>query len=440
MQTTAPTVVVATLAGLMLSGCVVQPDRAPPVTVETPAGMEVIPGTYAATLSSTQWTLATQANPSLCGQPNVVVDASASYQDGMRHMLRRSFEHVIFVSAVLTPAQLKARRYDGQIVVYQGKATSGFSKARATSDVSIGVTFTIHNQHGVLVEKQISGRGSSKADSLDCLAVKRSIGEAARGALSSIVRDSALALNSTLSPRSAVTRAAPSPPKQGIAAKQGDMGMASPSQTSNTDAPEKKSADAPLPAQTVALAPSSATASPRKLLGDVGVGAEEAFGRGTSAAAGQGGARDDAAAVKWYRLAAEKGYAPAENNLGFFYAEGRGVARDDAEAVRWYRRAADRKYPPAQTSLGMMYQQGRGVPQSDFEALALYSDAANEGYAQAKANLAQMYAEGRGVARDERTANFLLSSIRERPRTGSGIYVDSIADAHASSDQQTMSH
>ena len=154
------------------------------------------------------------------------------------------------------------------------------------------------------------------------------------------------------------------------------------------------------------------------------ISAEEAFARGAAAAAGRGVPKSDAEALKWYRIAAAKGYAPAENNLGFMYAEGRGVPRNDAEAVKWYKRAAARKYPPAQTSLGMMYAAGRGVRQSDFEALALYSSAANQGYGQAKANLAAMYGEGRGVERDAMTATFLLGSVRERPYTGSGVYVE----------------
>ena len=158
---------------------------------------------------------------------------------------------------------------------------------------------------------------------------------------------------------------------------------------------------------------------------DIDIPAEDAFARATAAAAGRGVRKDDAEAAKWFRIAADKGYAPAQNDLGFFYAQGRGVKKDDAEAVKWYRRAADQNYAPGQMSLGMMYAAGRGVAQSDFEALALYSSAANQGYAPATANLAQAYAEGRGIAKDERTAAFLANSVNEKPRKGSGIYVDS---------------
>ena len=58
-------------------------------------------------------------------------------------------------------------------------------------------------------------------------------------------------------------------------------------------------------------------------------------------AEGRGVARDDAEAVRWYRKAAQQGYAIAQTILGFMYAEGEGVTRDDAEAVRWFRKAAE---------------------------------------------------------------------------------------------------
>ncbi|MEG1788763.1 MAG: tetratricopeptide repeat protein, partial [Kiritimatiellia bacterium] len=56
---------------------------------------------------------------------------------------------------------------------------------------------------------------------------------------------------------------------------------------------------------------------------------------------GEGVARDEAEAVKWYRMAAAQGYAAAQYNLGVCYAKGEGVARDTVEAVKWYRKAAE---------------------------------------------------------------------------------------------------
>ena len=40
-------------------------------------------------------------------------------------------------------------------------------------------------------------------------------------------------------------------------------------------------------------------------------------------------------AVKWYRLAAEQGYADAQGNLGAMYAFGRGVLKDYVYAHMW---------------------------------------------------------------------------------------------------------
>ena len=54
---------------------------------------------------------------------------------------------------------------------------------------------------------------------------------------------------------------------------------------------------------------------------------------------GLGLPRDDAAAVRWHRLAADQGNALAELSVGAMYAAGEGVPQDDVEAARWYRRA-----------------------------------------------------------------------------------------------------
>ena len=48
---------------------------------------------------------------------------------------------------------------------------------------------------------------------------------------------------------------------------------------------------------------------------------------------GYGVPQDYAEAVKWYRLAAEQGYARAQYNLGVMYDNGRGVLKTSKEAV-----------------------------------------------------------------------------------------------------------
>ena len=76
----------------------------------------------------------------------------------------------------------------------------------------------------------------------------------------------------------------------------------------------------------------------------------------------------EAEAARWYRLAAEQGYAKAQVNLGARYHEGVGVAKDASEAARWWRLAAQQGEVPAQLNLGQMYGNGEGVVRDPVEA------------------------------------------------------------------------
>jgi len=55
---------------------------------------------------------------------------------------------------------------------------------------------------------------------------------------------------------------------------------------------------------------------------------------------GQGVGLDYAEAMKWNRLAATQGDAPAQLNLGVMYANGKGVVRDYVRAHMWFNLAA----------------------------------------------------------------------------------------------------
>jgi len=56
-------------------------------------------------------------------------------------------------------------------------------------------------------------------------------------------------------------------------------------------------------------------------------------------------AQDYTKAVKWWRRAAEQGFAEALNNLGMMYGNGDGVPRDSVQAHKWFDLAASR-HPP----------------------------------------------------------------------------------------------
>jgi len=129
---------------------------------------------------------------------------------------------------------------------------------------------------------------------------------------------------------------------------------------------------------------------------------------------GQGVPQDYAAAVKWYREAAEQGFAEAQYNLGMMYYTGEGVPQDYAEAAKWYLKAAGQGIASAQFYLGLMYDRRQGVPQNFAEAVKWYRMAAEQGNAEAQYNLGMMYFAGLGVPKDYAVAHmwFHLATSR----------------------------
>jgi TPR repeat protein len=92
---------------------------------------------------------------------------------------------------------------------------------------------------------------------------------------------------------------------------------------------------------------------------------------------------DYAAALSWYRKAADQGYAAAQNNLGLAYTNGYGAARDYVAALNWFRKAADQGYAAAEYNLGSAYANGRGVSQDYDTAYMWFNLAAEAGYTDA---------------------------------------------------------
>jgi len=75
---------------------------------------------------------------------------------------------------------------------------------------------------------------------------------------------------------------------------------------------------------------------------------------------------DEAEAVKWYRRAAEQGYAKAQVEMSLRSANGWGVERSYPEALKWLTAAAENAYPPAQNLLGVAYDAAFSQPGTRF--------------------------------------------------------------------------
>ena len=89
---------------------------------------------------------------------------------------------------------------------------------------------------------------------------------------------------------------------------------------------------------------------------------------------------------RWYTMAAEKGHASAQNNLGVMFERGKGVPVDLVKAAEWYRKAAEKNNPSAQNNLGVLYGKGLGVKADLVTANYWFSRAALGGSVNAVTN------------------------------------------------------
>ena len=118
---------------------------------------------------------------------------------------------------------------------------------------------------------------------------------------------------------------------------------------------------------------------------------------------GNGVAKDDSMAFKYYLLAAKSGNVVAQGGLGGMYATGEGVKKDFQEAAKWFRRAAVKGDLNSQYNLGVLYNAGgEGLAQDVKESAKWFRLAAERGYSDAQEKLGQMYGNGEGVAQDQR--------------------------------------
>ena len=80
------------------------------------------------------------------------------------------------------------------------------------------------------------------------------------------------------------------------------------------------------------------------------------------------------------------------------YTDGAGVKQSDEKAIEFNEMAAERGNATAQYNLGQFYKQGTsGLTQSSKRAIEYYTLAANQGHAGAQYNLGRMYAIGNGI-------------------------------------------
>jgi len=116
---------------------------------------------------------------------------------------------------------------------------------------------------------------------------------------------------------------------------------------------------------------------------------------------GEGVAKDEQKAVKFFRIGADRGNDAAQNALAVYFEAGSGgLQLNKSKAAYWYRKSADQGNPLAQVSLGIMHAKGEGVLQDYEAALSLFRAAAAQENVDALFNLGVMAANGYGTDRN----------------------------------------
>lgn len=115
-------------------------------------------------------------------------------------------------------------------------------------------------------------------------------------------------------------------------------------------------------------------------------------------------ALDPHEAVRWYRMAADKGFGDAQAAMARAYATGRGVPQSKENALKWLMRAAEGGHEPSMLDLAKLYDDGRGVPKDPEKATALIKRAAEAGSPDGQYLYAERLAAGIGLVQDQKQA------------------------------------
>lgn len=94
--------------------------------------------------------------------------------------------------------------------------------------------------------------------------------------------------------------------------------------------------------------------------------------------------------LQWLEKAAINGDAKAASNLGWLLTEGKYVKRDYEKALFWLKKAADSQLPVAQSLLGDLMRDGLGTDIDSLAADSLYREAFENGLTDAAYKLADL--------------------------------------------------
>lgn len=145
---------------------------------------------------------------------------------------------------------------------------------------------------------------------------------------------------------------------------------------------------------------------------------------------GRGIARDEALALRWFRIAAQGGHLMARNMAGRCLEHGWGCAADEAAAARDYRLAAAAGLDWGQYNYANLLATGRGVVHDQAQALLLYRQAAEQGHAKSMNLVGRYLEDGQYCPRDfEAAVEWYRRSAEAGDFRGQFSYAAVLADS-----------
>ncbi len=130
--------------------------------------------------------------------------------------------------------------------------------------------------------------------------------------------------------------------------------------------------------------------------------------------AGDGVEQSYEKAVEWYTKAAEQGNASAQNKLGVCYYYGYGIVQDYEIAAKWCLMSAEQGYVKAQSNMGFYYLNGEGVLQNNEKAVEWFRKAAEQGNDISQLKMGDCFANGEGVVKsDDKAAEWYAKAAEQ---------------------------
>lgn len=96
----------------------------------------------------------------------------------------------------------------------------------------------------------------------------------------------------------------------------------------------------------------------------------------------------------YFKTAAENGFSDVQNTLGIMYLHGFCVRQNRHRSLMWFKKAASREHPQATYYLGYIHYYGLGIKKNIEEAIKWFTSAAIQGSIEAKLQLCSMKLQG----------------------------------------------